>query len=435
MNPSANYEQKKAQLLSTLSSRSGPLSLTKPTSNLFRPRGDTPSNKIDVSHFNQVLSIDPHTLIAETEAMITYEALVAATLKYNCLPPVVPELKTITIGGALVGLGIESSSFRHGLVHDTILEAEVLTGTGQIVTCTPDNEHSDLFHALPNSYGTLGYVLKLKLKLIPAQPYIQLTNHRFNDPVTFFTQLAHLCQHNTHPYIDGVIFSPTELYIITGTPTSTAPFLNNYTYLHAYYKSIPRLAINYLTTHDYIWRWDSDLFWCSKHYGMNNPLLRLLFGKWLLNSPTCWAISRHPLIKSLTNLFTKKRETIIQDILIPIHNAPAFYSFFSSTIPITPIWICPTRITPSTLIPIPPGLYIDFGFWDYISTTQPPNHYNRLLEHKTLQLHGFKSLYSTSYYTPTEFWQIFPHDIYTQLKSKYDPNSTFRDLYTKCVRT
>ena len=53
------------------------------------------------------------------------------------MPAVVPQLKTITLGGAVAGVGIESSSYRHGLVHDTVLELDVLLGDGRVVTCTP----------------------------------------------------------------------------------------------------------------------------------------------------------------------------------------------------------------------------------------------------------------------------------------------------------
>ena len=33
---------------------------------------------------------------------------------------------------------------------------EVLTGSGEVVTATPDGEHADLYRGFPNPYGTLG---------------------------------------------------------------------------------------------------------------------------------------------------------------------------------------------------------------------------------------------------------------------------------------
>ena len=49
-------------------------------------------------------------------------------------------------------------------MHDGLLEAEVLLPDGKIISCDRYNQYSDLFHALPNSYGTLGYILKAKIK-------------------------------------------------------------------------------------------------------------------------------------------------------------------------------------------------------------------------------------------------------------------------------
>ena len=79
-------------------------------------------------------------MTADVEGMITYEALVDETLRYGLLPAVVPQFKTITVGGAVSGLGIESSSFKYGLVHETVEEMEILTGTGAIVTCSRSRE-------------------------------------------------------------------------------------------------------------------------------------------------------------------------------------------------------------------------------------------------------------------------------------------------------
>ena len=104
--------------------------LAKRTSNLFRPRDRTAAPGLDVSGLDSVLSVDPVARTADVQAMTTYEKLVDATLAHGLMPTVVPQLKTITIGGAVTGLGIESSSFRSGLPHESVREIEVLTGDG-----------------------------------------------------------------------------------------------------------------------------------------------------------------------------------------------------------------------------------------------------------------------------------------------------------------
>ncbi|GBG35926.1 hypothetical protein NJB14197_41420 [Mycobacterium montefiorense] len=80
--------------------------LAKPTSNLFRARTKRDGRGLDTSGLTGVLGIDAAAHTAEVAGMCTYEHLVAATLRYGLSPLVVPQLKTITVGGAVSGLGI-----------------------------------------------------------------------------------------------------------------------------------------------------------------------------------------------------------------------------------------------------------------------------------------------------------------------------------------
>ena len=110
--------------------------------------------------------------------MCTYEDLVDATLPHGLMPMVVPQLRTITLGGAVTGLGIESTSFRSGLPHESVTEMDVFTGAGAVVTTRPGD---DLFDAFPNSYGSLGYATRLRIDLEPVPSYVALRHVRFDD--------------------------------------------------------------------------------------------------------------------------------------------------------------------------------------------------------------------------------------------------------------
>ncbi len=116
-----------------------PVRLAKSTSNLFRFRDAAASGLVtlDVSAFTSVLDVDPGARTAIVGGMTTYEDLVDATLPHGLMPLVVPQLKTITLGGAVSGLGIESTSLRNGLPHESVLEMEILTGDGRVVTAAP----------------------------------------------------------------------------------------------------------------------------------------------------------------------------------------------------------------------------------------------------------------------------------------------------------
>ena len=405
------------------------IGLHKSTSNLFRQRDSAGKRLIDVSGFDHVLAIDPERMTADIEGMITYEALVDATLPHGLLPAVVPQLKTITVGGAVSGLGIESSSFKFGLVHETVESMDILLGDGRLVHCSC-RENRDLFFGFPNSYGTLGYALRLTVRLIPAKPYMHLVHTRFSDPESYFTRVQEACAEGRADYLDGTIFSREEMYLTEAEFVDQAPSTSDYTYMEIYYRSIQRKTEDWLTAKDYIWRWDTDWFWCSKQFHLQTPALRRLF-KWGLNSRTYQRIMRLS-YKLMPD--SRGTESVIQDVDIPIAKAPAFFEFLLSEIGITPVWMCPFNTRVWDLSPLREGLHVNFGFWDVIPSTHEKGYFNRKIEKKTMELGGAKGLYSSAWYDEAEFWRIYDGTRYGELKRAYDPAGVFPDLYSKCVR-
>ncbi len=376
--------------------------------------------------------------------MITYEALVEACLAQGVMPAVVPQLKTITLGGAVAGVGIESSSHRHGLVHDTMLELEVLLGDGRIVTATADNEHAELFFGFPNSYGTLGYALRVKAKTIPVKPFVRLQHVGFSDPESFFSALENALKAQEADFIDGTIFGEKRLFLTLGRFVDNAPYTSDYTFEKIYYRSIAEKREDYLTIHDYLWRWDTDWFWCSKNVFAQNAFFRkFVFGKERLGSSTYTKImrwnSRAGVTKKLERLLGLHSESVIQDVDIPLARAAEFLSFYSEAIGLWPQWICPigpqAQSGQFSLYPVKSQWYVNFGFWDVKRTREahPRGHFNRLIEAKVAALGGIKSLYSDSYYPEGEFYDHYGGAAYAALKRRYDPAAAFPGLYEKCV--
>src|SRR4030081_1775001 len=294
MPPPDSYSRKKEALAARLREArgsGGAVALQKATSSVVRDRAGAPRARLDVRGFNEVLSVGKD--FVEAEGMVTYEALVEACLRHGVMPAVVPQLKTITLGGAVAGGGIEASSHRYGLVHDSVLEIDVLLGDGRIVTCTRDNEHADLFFGFPNSYGTLGYALRVKAKVVPVKPYVRLQHLAFSDPVLFFNALKEKLEASAADFVDGTVFGPQRMFITLGSFADTAPYTSDYTYQKIYYRSIAERSEDYLTVKDYLWRWDTDWFWCSKNVLAQNAFFRrFVFGKQNLGSKTYTKIMR-----------------------------------------------------------------------------------------------------------------------------------------------
>ncbi|GLU48007.1 FAD-binding oxidoreductase [Nocardiopsis ansamitocini] len=439
-----------------------PVRLAKPTSNLFRFRAETGGPRLDVSAFSSVISVDPVGRTAEVGGTTTYEDLVAATLVHGLMPLVVPQLRTITVGGAVTGLGIESSSFRNGLPHESVEEMEILTGAGDVVVARRDNDHRDLFHGFPNSYGTLGYSLRLRIELEPVKSYVHLRHLRFTDADETMAAMARICadrEHDGEPvdFVDGVAFGRDELYLSLATFTDEAPWTSDYTGSDIYYTSVRRYsgpgAGDYLTTQDYLWRWDTDWFWCSRAFGVQHPMVRRLWPRALKRSDVYRKLVALDRRTDLSRLLAYYRgqppaEPVIQDVEVGVDRGAEFLDFFHREVPMAPVWMCPLRLREGhetgtvesghawPLYPLEPGrLYVNFGFWGMVPMRRGGgrSYHNRAVEGEVSRLGGHKSLYSDAFYTEDDFWELYNGTAYRSLKKAYDPGGRLLDLYAKCV--
>ncbi|MBA8825781.1 FAD/FMN-containing dehydrogenase [Saccharopolyspora lacisalsi] len=430
--------------------KSVPIRLAKPTSNLFRFRSSSQQASLDVSGLDRVLEVDPDNRTAEVQGMVTYERLVDATLPYGLMPRVVPQLKTITIGGAIAGLGIESTSFRNGLPHESVLEMEILTGDGRVVLARPDNEHADLFRGFPNSYGSLGYALRLVIELEPVEPHVRLRHVRFDSVSDCAEALSRICADHEYEdrrvdFVDGTVFGSHETYLTLGTFVTEGPPTSDYTGRHVYYRSIQRRELDRLSIRDYLWRWDTDWFWCSRAFGAQHPLVRPLWPRRYRRSDVYRKLVALDRRLGLTDRISRWRgqppnEPVIQDVEIPLERLAEFLDFFEREIGISPVWLCPVRLRDSqgwSLYPMDPEtLYVNVGFWSTVGLDggKPMGTHNRAIEEKVTELDGHKSLYSTSYYDEEEFWRLYNRPAYERLKRCYDADGRLPGLYEKCVR-
>jgi FAD/FMN-containing dehydrogenase len=398
--------------------------------------------------------------------MTTYEHLVDATLPYGLMPLVVPQLKTITIGGAVTGLGIESTSFRDGLPHESVLEIEVLTGAGEVVRATPDGPHAELFRAFPNSYGTLGYALSLTIELAPVQPYVHLRHVPFDDLDEVCRAIDEIVatgswQGEAVHFLDGSMFPEPTLaerighdprtYLTLGTWAERAPYASSYSGQRIYYRSVQQRSEDYLTVRDYLWRWDTDWFWCSRVFGVQNPRIRRFVPRRYLRSDV------YGKIVGLENRYRIKarldarrgdppRERVVQDVEVPLERTADFLRWFVANVPIEPVWLCPLRLRRRVegtadgswpLYPLQPDrTYVNVGFWSTVAITPGAvdGDVNRAVERAVTDHGGHKGLYSDAYYLPDEFWQLYGGQTYHEIKRRYDPEGRLLDLYEKAVR-
>ena len=427
-----------------------PVRLAKRTSNLFRPRSATSAPGLDVSGLDGVIAIDPAARTADVQGMCTYEHLVDATLPHGLMPLVVPQLRTITLGGAVTGLGIESTSFRSGLPHESVLEMDVFTGAGEVVTCRPgpDGEHGDLFDTFPNSYGSLGYATRLRIALEPVPAYVALRHVRFDDPGLLAKSIATIVETRSHEGVrvdglDGVAFAPGEYYLTLATWTDEPGRTSDYAGQQVYFRSIQQRETDLLTIYDYLWRWDTDWFWCSGAFGAQHPVVRRLWPRRWRRSDVYHRLLGLDRRFSIADRLDRRagrplRERVIQDVEVPVDRLPDFLDWFDDAVGMRPVWLCPLvaeRAWPT--YPLEPGAtYVNVGFWGtvHVGPEAPEGPRNRAIEAKVHELGGHKSLYSEAFYDRETFDELYDGENLAAVKGRYDPQDRLTSLYDKAVK-
>ena len=435
-----SYADKKAALLKTWSEGAGQLRLAKSTiSNLFRYQARGAAvRRISLGAFNQIIALDAEARTLEVEGLATFETIVSYCLPRGFLPLVAPELKHITVGGATVGIGIESTCFKHGFVHDGLIEADVLLPSGAVVTCSADNEHADLFAALPNSYGTLGYILRAKIALQPAQPYVRMQIECYSNAHEYLQALRKASERSDADFIEGLFFEDGRFFTMLGWFATETPRLDDIVRRNIFYKLVQTNSDIYLDTYSYIFRYDPEWFW-------NIPdswpfrLFRRYAPRRYRNSSfyTRYAAFKKRLTQRLTGSTASDVEPLIQDWEVPWQHAEALVDFCLEHVDLggKPWAAVPIR-TPRqpTLYPIAPQtLYFNLG--SYCQVRKPadrePYHYTKIMDRKCFELDGIKMLYSSTFLTETEFRQRFNGAAYDALKSKYDPGNNAPTLFEK----
>jgi FAD/FMN-containing dehydrogenase len=428
-----------------------PIALKKRVRHTFKDRASAPN--LDLTAFDRVQVIDTERCLASVEGFTSFYGILASSLQFGMMPQAVPELRSITVGGAIAGLGGQSSSFRFGLIHEMVTSFDLLTGTGDVLHCS-DLEHSDLFTMLPNSYGTLGYVLRCDIRLNRVMPYVRVSYGRYDARAPFFAAMEEVVRDQAVDFVEGVCFAP-DRYVLLTAEFAPDPRLGERLFSPLptpFFAHIRDSGDNgaLLTVRDYIWRWDYDAFWSTDQgniFGrlLLNPAIRRSVGRAALRSDRLIQLGkfRNRLRKrgAARLLFQEagRREALVQDTAIPFDKVSEFDRWLGEELAIYPLWYCPVR-TMHALGTYPlydPGaeFVVDIGFYRSMDLAPDMDAYyhNRRIEEQLLAMGGIKCLYSDTFFSEDDFWSIYNRAAYEAVKARYDPQNTFRGLYEKVV--
>ncbi len=288
--------------------------------------------------------------------------------------------------------------------------------------------------------------LKISLEVAPAR--VHLRHVRFESGAAVAKAIAEIAESGRWDgvevdAVDGTAFSPDEVYLTLAQFVDNDLPTSDYTGQDVFYRSIQERREDLLTMHDYLWRWDTDWFWCSGAFGAQNPYVRRIWPSRLRRSDVYHRIvgldSKVGISKVLDRFKgVPARERVIQDIEVPLDRLDEWLTWFDREVGMRPVWLCPLRTRQAwPTYPLHPGdVYVNVGFWGtvVVPADSPPGAVNRKVEHEVTRLGGHKSLYSEAFYDREAFGSLYDTAGLDRLRTTYDPDSRLSTLYDKAVR-
>lgn len=244
--------------------------------------------KVDLG---DIVFIDEDKGIVRVEPMVTIGQLNDFLIEKGWTVPVVPELDDLTVGGLVMGGGIETTSNKHGWFPDTCVNLEMVTADAEVINCSK-TENPELYSAIPLSYGTLGFLASADILIQPYKPFIKMTYlpvYTLDDAVNTLDKVSR--DRNEFDAVEGIMFSQDEGVIMTSEFCDTCPDYSQLNHLGRWYKPLfhrhaetalteKRVKTEYLTTKDYMHRHNKTVFWVVDYIitFVNNPVFRFCLG-------------------------------------------------------------------------------------------------------------------------------------------------------------
>ena len=451
--------------------------------------------RVDLSEMRNVLEVNVDAGVCVVEPFCSMEALVQCTLSHGLLPKVVPEFRAITVGGAVMGGAMESSSHRHGMFHDTLASAECLLADGTVVTCSRD-ERPELFRSLGGSYGTLCMLTSATIECVPSAPRVRLRFRWFGNVRKGLSALVESAEaaheaDEAQPsrFIDGVVLSPPRTrrvgYLLVegiledddaDADAGAQITAGSQPWSEWYYEYLLRLsdtlsdgaaaggedgsvghAGGWMRVEDYLFRFDRGAFnmgtggdeWMSSWTDFIHPTKLPLYVA-TNNNPVSRALLRSPFTteRSYAGLHLAPPEAIasqlvFQDCFSPASDVAACVEYLRE---ITrdhkpaascPIWTWPVRGTDGLLAPNghkPGELLVNLGVYTRCADGSAAD-VTRALEAWLVAHDGRKLLYSNTYFVGGGLWAVagYDGDRYDALRDEYDAAGRLPRLEAKVI--
>ena len=410
---------------------------------------------LGVDHAAKTVRVEPFVTIGEVAAHLDPQGLQLET----CI-----EMEGATIGGLVLAIGMTTHSHVSGLMHDIVEAYELVTAEGQLLRVTREGEHANLFRALPWSHGTLGLLVGLELRVVPAPTHVRLVYRPFFSLDEYCAEHERLLRaENTPWFLEAQVFGRDRAVILEGHLASADEVANG---------SLPVNDVN---------QWQKPFFFKHVESMLDRPagtqvtelvptyafLMRhersmcMTMGQIIPTANAGWFRKtmgwtlppNMPLLKSSRppeERARAMRRQVYQDFAFPAEHLRELLTHLDETFQIYPLLVYPCRVVDRGGMVRVPGqhgvpwdgetrsaMYLNLGIYGppvairegnlrYPTVTKV-----RELEGMIRARRGFLHTYVDVLSTEQEFEAMFDHGLWRAMRERYGANGVFPTVYEK----
>ncbi|XP_022977004.1 cytokinin dehydrogenase 7 [Cucurbita maxima] len=162
-------------------------------------------------HFS-IVPINGLTYADVSGGALWEDVLKRCVSSYGLAPRSWTDYLSLTVGGTLSNGGVSGQAFRYGPQISNVAELEVVTGKGDIVICS-ENENSELFFSVLGGLGQFGIITRARVLLQPAPDmvrWIRLVYDEFERFAGDAESLVRRSEGDSFDYVEGFVFSNND---------------------------------------------------------------------------------------------------------------------------------------------------------------------------------------------------------------------------------
>jgi delta24-sterol reductase len=413
------------------------------------------TNILEVDEARGVVRLEPFVTVGDAAAYLDERGLqLEATI----------EMKEATLGGLVMALGLTTHSHVCGLVHDTVVAYEIVTAKGELLRVTADNEHADLFRALPWSHGTLGLLVALEMRVIPASTHVKLAYRPFYSLESYAAEYERIVKSEDPPhFVEVLVFGRDRAVLMEGRLATRDEVRGSGLPVNPvdrptrplFYKHVESmLELGEGQRHeelvpmlDYLMRHDRSMCMCLAQIlpTANEAWFRYTMG-WMLPPNMTFLKGTRPAAERVNTI----RQQVWQEFAFPAERFSEMVARAHDELEIYPLLAYPCKVIDHGGMVRLPGkhgtpysgtpevrAFLDLGIYgipqrirdgdDRFDTVTRV----RRFEARVRELGGFLHTYCDVFSTEAEFEQMFDHTLWREMRAKYEADGAFPTIYEK----